>query len=169
MSLSFDCFSCTRHHAISRQKPVRGADAPNYKRATKNLKNCYRPRPVTTCSGAEQREEPSNLHCSLALLTTNLAPPDCSEFKWLTLRPLLIRKQRCRCQQFMDLNQIAWLWCKSKVSTLPRILISARPYSTLRRKSRLFHDLAEKRLCFFRHAYMPRIRVSYATRSIASM
>ena len=39
-----------------------------------------------------------------------------------------------------------------ELSTLPRILMSARPYSRLRRKSRLFHNLAEKRPCFFHHA-----------------
>jgi hypothetical protein len=80
---AFRLIPLTRHHALSR-KALRGADAPNYKRATTNLKNCYRPRPVTTCSGAEQREEPS-IKCSLALKTTKLAPPDCSEFKLLTL------------------------------------------------------------------------------------
>src|SRR5438270_13468082 len=36
-----------------------------------------------------------------------------------------------------------------KLSTLPRILISARPYSRFQRKSRLFHNLAEKTSMFF--------------------
>ena len=140
---------------------LRGADAPTTSVQRQKLKDLLPPSTVMACSGAEQREEPSNLRYSLALELPKCAPPDCSLFKLLTLRPLLIRKQWHVCQQFIDLN----LLCPAfilvvKLSTMPRIMISARPYSTSRRKSRLFHNLAEKRLCFFRHAYMPRIRVS---------
>ena len=47
--------------------------------------------------------------------------------------------------------------------------IRAKRNITRTRKSRPFHNLRGIEVCVFRYAYMPRIRVSYATRSIASM
>lgn len=50
-----------------------------------------------------------------------------------------------------------------------RTLNTAEAYHCRGRKARLFHDLERICLCFFGHAYMPRILVSYATRSMANM
>src|SRR3712207_3344472 len=78
--------------------------------------------------------------------TTSYAPPDCSVFLLTNYEAsLLIRKHRRNCQWLRMLG----FGSVQKLSPLPRILNSARPYSTLERKSRLFHYLAEKTCMFF--------------------
>ena len=74
-----------RHHALSREKPLRGADAPNYKRATTKVKRTATA--LDPLYGLLLERSSERSRAKLPMLagakTAQLAPLNCSEFKFI--------------------------------------------------------------------------------------
>ena len=148
-----DVFLDHRLHYRHRARPeevLRGADAPNYKRATTksnvNLLPPFHRQLVLTKRSSEAREAP--IKCSLAGASDNHFS------RHLTVQLFLLKVSATGYMLSVDLCQIhVWGSLRNSLEvnhTSPRPSISARPYPTLARKSRPFHNLAHKLTMFFK-------------------
>ncbi len=140
---------CSSQTSRATRRSLAGRGRSNYKRAMIKLIAILLPPfdRIPLVDGAEQREESSPLRCSLTCAThiACLALPDRSVVLtlevWATC--LYANSQPVSNTVAGNLRHLMFLLHFACVS------ISARPYSTLPWKSRLFHDLASKVNMFF--------------------